>query len=511
MTKIGKRTIAALVATFMLTSFAGCSKEEQKPKEEEKPLATVEENKPTLKVLNIWQKLDYNTYPVAKVIEEKTGYKVEYEMLPQDKPEDKLNLLLASGQPYDLITILGGASNKALLSDYAKKGALLELTPLIDKYGPNIKSSVSQKTFDSMKVDGKTLSIANAALEFANSTFSVRKDWLEKLGIKTPTTVDEFVKMLKEFKDKDPGGIGNDKNIPLTVSGGNLFIENLIGAFGMPLSWNDIGGKLVPRLMDPAFKDYLVFLTDLYKQGLLDKEFPTNKDATINEKFSSGRAGVMPLAWSGAPTVLDALNKNISEAKIEYLSPLKGKDGKSGFSTSGGVDRISFIPKVAKNAEHAIKWVNAKLEKGTFKLIAIGEEGKHYTVKDDKYSPILPIFNDERNNANNYLTGIDEKLYPIYWQCRVRKDPKLTEAWEFLNIKQPAEVRKLDPMNYAPYLPEYAKNNASLNTMVNDYMIKVIVGAEQISSLDQFVQKWKIAGGDATYKEINDWYANFKK
>src|SRR5581483_5190184 len=59
--------------------------------------------KPTLRALQIWQKDDYNTYPVAKVLEEKTGYKVQYDMLPQDKPEDKLNLLIASGESYDAI------------------------------------------------------------------------------------------------------------------------------------------------------------------------------------------------------------------------------------------------------------------------------------------------------------------------------------------------------------------------------------------------------------------------
>jgi len=65
------------------------------------------DSKPELRALNLWSKDDYNTYPVAKVIEEQTGYKVMYEMLPADKAMDKLNLLISSAEPYDAITITG--------------------------------------------------------------------------------------------------------------------------------------------------------------------------------------------------------------------------------------------------------------------------------------------------------------------------------------------------------------------------------------------------------------------
>ena len=47
-------------------------------------------------------------------------------------------------------------------------------------------------------------------------------------------------------------------------------------------------------------------------------------------------------------------------------------------------------------------FLNAKLEPETFKGIALGKEGVHHEVKDEKYYPILPIFNDELNNASNF-------------------------------------------------------------------------------------------------------------
>lgn len=463
--------------------------------------------KPELKTLNIWMKDDYNTYPVAKLLEERTGYKVKYDMLPADKPMDKLNLLMASAEPYDAVTI---TTEKTVFTDYASKGALVDLTPLIDKYGPNIKASVSKESFDAFTVNGKIYAIPNRSSEFSASSLLIRTDWLEKVGMKMPTTLDEFTAVLKAFKEKDPGGVG-DKGSPMTIRGDIPIIDNIIGAFGLPNHWNDKNGKLVARPSDPAFKDYLTYVADLYKQGLLDKEFAVNKDATTKEKFTSGRAGVIVAGWYDVPTLGDALKKNQPNATYAYVGPLKGKDGKAALAAGAGFDRITFIPKSSKHPEDAIKWINAKLEKETFKLMSIGEENKHYTVKDGAYYPILPIFTDERNNANNYQMGIDEKLYPLYWQARVKKDPRLDEAFSYLNKTVPAELRVADPVGTSPILPISAKYSQTLGQMITDFVVKVIVGETPVSGTDAFITKYNAAGGEESAKEVDAWYATKKK
>ncbi|SDC16399.1 putative aldouronate transport system substrate-binding protein [Paenibacillus sp. UNCCL117] len=510
-----KAVLLTLTASLSVTSLVACSSKNETPAggaapASPAPAATANEPKPQLKSLQIWQKDDYNTYPVAKYLEQKTGYKVQYDMLPQDKAADKLNILIASGEPYDAVTTGGGTDFKALFADYAKKGALTDLGPLIDKYGPNIKAAVDPAVLEAAKVDGKLYAIPTKTISFASESLYIRQDWLEKVGMKTPTTLDELVAVLKAFKEKDPGGNG-DKNIPLTIRGDAMFISNIVGAFGMTTFWNDVNGKLTPRVLDPAYKDYVTFANDLFKQGLLDKEFAANKDATAKEKFSSGRAGMIMLHWADVPAVNDALVKNNPNAKAGFIPALKGKDGKAGLNAAAGFDRITFIPKASKHPEDAIKWMNAKLEPETFKTMAIGEENKHYTLKDGAYLPIQPIFTDERNQANNFLMGTDDKNYPTYWQARVRKDPRLFEAWNFMNTVEPASTRIKDPLGLAPYLPEFSKNFQQLNTMVGDYTTKLIFGAEPISGIEAFQAKFKAAGGDASYKEVNDWYATVKK
>jgi putative aldouronate transport system substrate-binding protein len=110
-----KWIVAALVGGLSVTTLVACSSNGTPTASSKTPATTTStevstattEPKSELKSLQIWQKDDYNTYPVAKYLEEKTGYKVHYDMLPQDKPQDKLNILIASGEPYDTITTFG--------------------------------------------------------------------------------------------------------------------------------------------------------------------------------------------------------------------------------------------------------------------------------------------------------------------------------------------------------------------------------------------------------------------
>ncbi|GLX66115.1 extracellular solute-binding protein [Paenibacillus glycanilyticus] len=463
-------------------------------------------NLPTLKRLDVFQGEDYAAYPVAKLLEEKTGYKMQYDMLPQDNPAQKLNLLMASGEPYDIVT---SYIDMALYSDYAKKGALIDLTPLIDQFGPNIKNAISQQSMDALKVDGKLYGIPNIITYPVGFGILIRTDWLDKVGMKMPTTTAEFEAVLQAFKDKDPGAAGA-QNVPFTIKGDLPMIDDLVGAFGMPNPWNDVDGKLVPRVLDPAFPDYVNYVSGLYAKGLIDKEFVVNKDATAKEKFSSGKAGAIAVHWADIPGIADALAKAAPDAKFTYVPALKGPNGKSGFGANQGFDRVSFIPKSAKNPEDAVKWINATLEPTTFKELAVGVEGTHYTVDNGSYTPILPIFNDERNLANNYMVGTDEANYPQYWQARVRKNPIMFEAFDTLNNKTADSDKILNKLSVAPYLENYSKNNMKLETMAGDYTVKLIAGSEKLDGLGDFQKKFNAEGGEASAKEVNDWYATAK-
>lgn len=55
-------------------------------------------------------------------------------------------------------------------------------------------------------------------------------------------------------------------------------------------------------------------------------------------------------------------------------------------------------------------------------------------------------------------------------------------------------------------LKAVVENKNALNTMVDDYVLQVIVGVKSVEDHDAFVQEWLAAGGQACEEAYNEWY-----
>ena len=266
MKKSVKYLALMLGCTAAVTGLSGCGKDKE---------AVSDGGKPTLSYLMPYCKQDPNTYATAKMLENETGYHVEYTMLPQDNPGEKLNLMIASKEPYDIVVVKNDL--RVNWADYANKGALLQLDDMVDKYGANMKKAMKPTSFDLMRIDGKLFGIPTPSHKpgpkfgYANM-LTARKDMLDKIGAKSPATIDEFTDVLKKFKSNVKLENGQDF-APLSINT-DINIPGVVGAFGVPNAWNDVNGKLVHRVEDPGYLDYIKYLASLYKEGLLDRTSP---------------------------------------------------------------------------------------------------------------------------------------------------------------------------------------------------------------------------------------------
>lgn len=503
-----KKTLTLASIATLAVSVAACgggdTKESgatTKPTESAKP---VESNKPKpqLRELNQYVQFDPNTDPVGLYLKEKTGYDVKYDILPVENADEKLNLLASSKEPYDFMKL--SPNQFAKLS---AAGALEPLDDLIAKYGKNMKQVISQASWDGVKLNGKMYAIPEASASgiAVNSAFVVRQDWLDELGLKMPTNLDELYNVLKAFKEKK-------KVIPLT-GGKDPIVQEIGTTFGMRTitsPWKESGGKLVHLVEDPATKEYLAFMKKLYTEGLIDAEWSINQANKLTENFTSGKAAMFKMNWANAATVTDALAKNAPTGKMAIIPFLKDKDGKNTAIGTGGIAWYIAIPKWAPNKDEAFKYLDMKFEKELFKGMAIGQEGVHHTVKDGKYYPILPIFNDKWNNGSFFLTGMDEKNYPIYWQARVRKNEHVQKYFE--TYQENAKTGLVyDALTYAPPIDAISKNGPKLNKLIEDTFIKYITGSEPLENYDKFLAQWKADGGTEMITAANEWFKTAPK
>lgn len=502
-----KKTLSVLSIAALATTVVACGSGDTKnsgsaPDTGSKPAdskpAEVNKPKPQLKALIQYGRFDPAAEFVAKFLEEKTGYKVTYEMLPVENPDEKLNLLMASKEKYDFMILGSGQYSKL-----AAAGALEQIDDLVAKYGTNMKNVISQTSWNGAKLSGKTFGIPQTGSGvIVNTAFITRQDWLDELNLKAPTTRDELYTFLKTIKEK--------KNVIPLTGGKSPMISEIASTFGITTGWQESNGKITHYVENPKMKEYLAFMKKLYSEGLLDQEWAINQGNKLIENFTSGKAAMMVNGYYNAPTVQNALLKNFPNAKMAQLGYLKGDGGKAQAVGAVGISYYIAIPKWAENKEETMKYLDMKLDKEIHKGASIGIEGTHHKVENGNYFPILPKFNDDLNNASSFLTGVDEKNYPIYWQARVRKDPILTNAFN-LNQENAKGITVVDPLAFAPPIDAIAKNAQKLNKFMEDEFIKFLTGAAPLENYDKFLAQWKADGGDEMTKAANEWFAANKK
>lgn len=504
-----RKTLACLLVALMALSLLASASAEDGVKHISDMLP--DGDKPVLRQLNINIATDYNEYPVTKVIEERTGYKVEYDMLPSSDPMGKLNLIIASQEPYDIV-VTGGETNT--VTAYAKAGQLVDIAPWLE-YAPLLNAAINDYERETFTIDGHLYAIGMQAPAFGgkggavNNTLFVRQDYMDALGLSMPKTTDELKDVLRTLKDYTDSEI--TAAIPVTTKGSDVLFTNLRGAFGIPNTWNEADGELVNCAADIRMKDYLAYMKELYQEGLIDAEFPANLNTNVQEKFATGQAAMAYMSCYDYQNFGDSMLELEPEAVISYMPPLEGPNGDKAFgATEGGMDRIAFIPATCKNIEHVINFMELKLEPDTFRLLTIGEENVHYTVDENgERWPILPIFTQERGSSVNYYAGRPAELYAEYWTLRVKKRADIWDAWKAMNMDPSfTDYRVISSVGYAPAF-DSGKYTASLNEMFTAQCVKIIAGTLDVDSYDDFIEEWLEAGGQELTDDYNAWWSEF--
>lgn len=236
---------------------------------------------------------DAFTNPVAQEITEKTGVFIEVQQ-PTGNPDEKLNLMLVSGDLPDIVLI---DRREATLNKYIAGGALIPLNDLIDEYAPNIKERYGDVLSKSVYEDGKNYYLNNwyGLDPDPNWAVNMRMDILEEFGYAERAmagdsfTQEEFVDLLRQFKEKYPE-VDGMPCIPMTVNADEF--SSIMGTFkamyGMK-NYYEHDDRIEFIVRDPRYLEMVKFINQLYTEGLLDREWGINKAQNYRDKASSGR------------------------------------------------------------------------------------------------------------------------------------------------------------------------------------------------------------------------------
>ncbi|MFR8034179.1 MAG: extracellular solute-binding protein [Lachnospiraceae bacterium] len=495
---------------------------------------------------------DINENWFVKFLDEKMNIQLEIEEVNESTYEERRNLVLVSDEMPDIMINTGltandivtyGQSNEQLLplSDYINE----ELTPNIVAALEGQDAAVTENTAP----DGKMYTLPTFLPSYPGQgdTLGMQRvfidtKYMEAAGIEeVPTTLDDFVEMLRAFKALDPAEMGVDVIYPMVSTWGNDK-EILQNAFGWITTGNDLSAPawdvetndMVIPCTQEKYKDYVTLLNTLYTEELIHPDFFTIDKEAARALYAEGKVPVICDAAaylslperenefvSAIPLSSEWTENGVTKATagytlgnivvsadteypevcmrlLDYLYSPEGSIYCQYGAPAGSEDCMGIIEgfELAEDGTIVYKDVESGKYESQFDYTVNGIELSQNTPRDDRKT----ILNQQE------MLGVENPEFPDF----DLSDPDQHYRKECYEAHQGHMVEGLPSM----YLDtDTAARYMDLYTVIKNYVdsetAKFVVGQRPLEELDQFQEELKDMNVDEYVTLCHDYYADY--
>lgn len=463
----------------------------------------------------------------------------------------KLSVAIMSGDYPDVFSGTG-----AEYINYVESGAVADITEAYEKYASD--ELKAYMTFDggmaleSLMIDGKLYGLPKVSDPYSGAhVMWIRQDWLDNLGLKVPTTMEELKNVAHAFTHNDPDGNGQNDTYGLALDGIDV-INNSIGntepifrAFGCYLGTDGLtyikgadgsitwGGANVDGM-----KQALQLLADMYADGSIAKDFVTMNANDIFSEAGAGRCGIwFGPNWAGMNPAIDAAQNDIDAHVVAAPVPSGTGEVTKGYAASSA-STVYFASSMCENPEVLVKLWNLAVKYQNadnctseeynmyfgdsanytgWKTSIIYGEGPNGKATNLALAAALKSGDSSALNAKQLENYTSMKAY-IDAVAAGNFNPKDTTqqrglslytvhadancAWTVLHTMMDNNQYVNSAYNG---IPSEAVSTASttLKKILAEQIVKVVTGAESADSYDSFLTTWYAMGGQTAMDEAN--------
>ena len=456
---------------------------------------------------------DYNESEFFQWLEEKTNIHIEFIVPASGEESQSFNNLFISGDLPDIMYTqpqyhnyrdgMDAAIDDGYIADISK---YLDCAPNYVSWLNSIPTAKQDVYTDAGKMYGFWSFWDNIEGGYADQGISIRKDFLDKVGMDVPTTYDEWEKVLTAFKDQ----LGIEA--PFYTSKNGIDHGEFMAGFGIAPRFYQVDGQVKFGPMEDEFKEYLTLLNSWYKKGLLDPDFATRQssgvaadnDMMLNDKVGSlidwgtrmtdayiSRGATNPDFWTvAAPQPkksVDAPNPAWREVNNNYRD----------------IQAVCMLVNAnSKHVEEAIRWIDSFYAKDVYLNANYGIDSEKDTVwyeAEDGHR--IGIYDFRYNNPD----GLDSATVAAkYWAKNppVRCEAAQIEQMPAERAASYAVWSKYEPLNYIPVTvtmtsdenAEYTQYYTDIEAYVKENEVKFINGERSLDEYDDYRQTLKDMG-----------------
>jgi putative aldouronate transport system substrate-binding protein len=351
-------------------------------------------------------------------------------------------------------------------------------------------------------------------------------DWLDNLGLAVPVTLDEFRNVARAFTFNDPDNNGKDDTYGTAFRQNINFIDSWFNAFGVAPNhhqigmWRVRGSKHTNDWVQPGMKEALMYLADMYKEGVIHPESLTFDWNQWWGAYLQNKIGM----WYHQPRRLSEMNNSlmkagITNAKMWPVAPPKGPYGQ-GTSDEGQPWGTFFS---GNNLEKAIEVFNHTYTQEFF-LAAKGEVDYAFAPKPELNARGWPVYYnyEEALTDPDYEQRRKDVQYSRIWTGWALENPNMTNTWsdrdlaahvmqQFQNTLGDAQIEgnKLADKwavtsSKAVPVPADAKYFVNLQSMFREIATKIVSGKDADQVWNEWLAFYKTNGGPEIEKEVNE-------
>lgn len=434
--------------------------------------------------------------------------------------QDEVEQLVGAGLIEDLTE-----SYNNCISDRIRK--------MYESYGDSLKDMVTY--------DGKIMALPETNITDGPNLVWLRKDWLDKLGLSEPHTIDDVVNIVKHFISEDPGNNGEDaagkpNTVGLAVDtdvtgecgySSEFLLDIIFACFGAyPKQWimNDDGEIVYGSVTDEA-KEALSYINSLYNQGVIDNDFLLRTSTNICELIENGLCGSFFGPWWAPNNPLaNAVSKNPDADWQPYLIATDS-DGTTSYHSQNPCYKYVVVRKGYEHPEIVAKMISVMFDKVRFDCTDSEEFKNYYQLNVEPTARPLSINVDYNNALSICYRNIDATISgrknpdslellerSFYDACSeyIKNANKTSTQWAaYMSRIKACSLIAQDNIKVVDSL--YFKTTDTmkshwwrLKAKEKEAYLKIISGEEDISYFDTFVKEWNEQGGQIITSEVSE-------
>lgn len=404
---------------------------------------------------------------------------------------------------------------------------------MYESYGDSLKDMVTY--------DGKIMALPETNITDGPNLVWLRKDWMDKLGLSEPHTIDDVVNIVKHFISEDPGNNGVDASgkpntvglaVDTDVTGecgysSEFLLDIIFACFGAyPKQWimNDDGEIVYGSVTDEA-KEALLYINSLYNQGVIDNDFLLRTSTNICELIENGLCGSFFGPWWAPNNPLaNAVNKNPDADWQPYLIATDS-DGTTSYHSQNPCYKYVVVRKGYEHPEIAAKMISVMFDKVRFDCTDSEEFKNYYQLNVEPTARPLSINVDYNNALSICYRNIDATISgrknpdslellerSFYDACSeyIKNAIKTSTQWAaYMSRIKACSLIAQDNIKVVDSL--YFKTTDTmkshwwrLKAKEKEAYLKIISGEEDISYFDTFVKEWNEQGGQTITSEVSE-------